>query len=136
MPSSALMGLSAQLDSDDTLTVLAAAWDVFTLAAQLSSAITFEEGSDELQAMIATQKCIEGRSRLPLPTTGEPVPAPDPAPGAAALTPYVQLLKHVGRSLTHLAATAEGSEEGKHSLVLTSELAEGAAAALVAVRGH
>ncbi|MFE9636612.1 hypothetical protein [Streptomyces sp. NPDC006463] len=67
------MELDAQLDSEDTAAVLSAVWDMFTVATKGADAITFEEGSDELQAMLAAQQCMAGRDLLPLPQSGTPV---------------------------------------------------------------
>ncbi|MFD7099538.1 hypothetical protein ACWGVR_10115 [Streptomyces xanthophaeus] len=41
MTTAALWELDAQLDSEDTLTILSAVWDVFTVAAKVADAITF-----------------------------------------------------------------------------------------------
>lgn len=134
MSASALMGLDARLDSEDAAAVLAAAWDVFGLAAELCDGITFEEGSDELQAMVAAQKCAAGQDLLPLPETGGPVAATPPGPGAAGLDPHVRLLEHVSDSLTRLSAATTTGAEARHPLRQAASLAAGAAAALAAVR--
>ncbi|MFC9295756.1 hypothetical protein ACFTWH_10900 [Streptomyces sp. NPDC057011] len=126
--------LDAQLDSEDTAASLAAAWDVLGMTAELCDAITFDEHSDELQAMVAAQKCSEARDLLPLPTTGRPTTAPPPEPGAAGLVPYVRLLEHVGAALARLAAGLSGAEA--QALGRAGELAAGAAAALAVVRGQ
>ncbi|MGW5343413.1 hypothetical protein [Streptomyces sp. HUAS TT3] len=134
--SAALTTLTTRLDTDDTLMVLAAAWDALTVAAETCDAVAFEEGSDELQAMLASTHCLDARARLPLPASGAPLSAPDPEPGPAGLAPYVRLLDHTAAALTRLAATAEqGSEDAQHSLGIASELAASAATALSAVRG-
>lgn len=135
MTTSALMELEAQLDSEDTVAVLSAVWDVFTVATEVADAITFEEGSDELQAMMAAQQCTAGRDLLPLPQSGRPVEVTVPAPGAAGLEPYVRLLEHAQRSLVRLAATADSVGEGaERALSAATTLASRAAAALAAVR--
>ncbi|MBT2478136.1 hypothetical protein [Streptomyces sp. ISL-94] len=132
---SALMELDARLDSEDTAVVLAAAWDVFGVTAELCDSITFEEGSDELQAMLAAQKCAAGRDLLPLPQTGTPVTAPPPGPGAAGLDPYVRLLEHTRQSLDRLLTTADSVGEGAaHALSEATALASGASVALTRVR--
>ncbi|MER5930999.1 hypothetical protein [Streptomyces sp. NPDC002054] len=87
MSTPALAYLGAQLDAPDAATVLAAVWDTLTLITELADATAFEEGSDELQAMAAAQRCSQARDLLPLPTGGEPVAAPVPAAGAAGLDP-------------------------------------------------
>ncbi|MEU5811538.1 hypothetical protein [Streptomyces sp. NPDC047718] len=134
MSSPTLMDLSAQLDSDDTLTVLSGAWDALTVATEVADAIAFDEGSDELQALLAAQQCMEGRDRLPLPTAGRPVSAERPGLWAASLTPYVHLLQHVDAALTRISETADGTAEAQQSLLLTAQLAANAARALSFVR--
>ncbi|MEU5811539.1 hypothetical protein [Streptomyces sp. NPDC047718] len=127
--------MTSQLKSNDTVLVLSAAWDALTLAARVSHSITFDEGSDELQGLFASQRCMEARDRLPLPSVGEPISTPVVAEGAAGLDPYVRLLQVVQESLTRLADTADADEEdARRSLELTSQLAAGAATALAAVR--
>ncbi|MEV7616145.1 hypothetical protein [Streptomyces sp. NPDC089799] len=133
MTTPALLGLDAQLDAEDPDAVLAAAWDILSTSTALCDGIT-DEDSDELQAMIAAQKCSEGRDRLPLPETGRTVQAPPLAPGAAALVPYVRLLEHVGAALTRLSSTAAADEDSARRLLQVADLAVGAAAALTAVR--
>uniref|UniRef100_A0AAU2K102 Uncharacterized protein n=1 Tax=Streptomyces sp. NBC_00049 TaxID=2903617 RepID=A0AAU2K102_9ACTN len=135
MTPSALMELDAQLDSEDTVAVLAAVWDVFTVATEVADAITFEEGSDELQAMTAAQQCMAGRGLLPLPQSGRAVEVAAPAPGAAGLDPYVRLLEHAEQSLVRVATTAERVGEGaERALGEATKMASRAAVALAAVR--
>lgn len=136
MSASALLELDSQLDSEDAAAVLAAAWGVFGMTTKLAHSITFDEGSDELQAMIASQQCSEGQDRLPLPETGSPVTAPPPEPGAVGLAPYVRLLEHVSDALTRLSAGEVADEASARALVEVGELASGAAVALSFVRGH
>lgn len=136
MSTSALLRLEAQLDSEDAAAALAAAWDVFSMTTGLCDSITFDEDSDELQAMIAAQQCSEGRDRLPLPVSGQPVTAPPPEPGAAGLVPYVRLLEHVSDVMSRLSAAETTDAETAGALDKVKELASGAAAALAAVRGH
>ena len=136
MSTSALLRLDTQLDSEDAAAVLAAAWDALSMTTGLCDSITFDEDSDELQAMIAAQKCSEGRDRLPLPETGRPVTAPPPEPGPAGLAPYVRLLEHVSDSLTRLSAAETADEGTSRALGQVRELASGAAVALAAVRGQ
>ncbi|MFD3809312.1 hypothetical protein ACFWTC_38630 [Streptomyces sp. NPDC058619] len=134
MTTSVLMGLDARLDSEEAAAVLAAAWDAFGVAAELCDGITFEESSDELQAMVAAQQCVAGQALLPLPETGGPVAAAPPGPGAAGLDPYVRLLEHVSGSLTRVSAAGAHGTETAQALVRAAELAAGAAVALAAVR--
>ncbi|MER8098381.1 hypothetical protein [Streptomyces goshikiensis] len=135
MPMDALKELDAQLDSEDTAVVLAAVWDVFGMTAEVCHRITFEEGSDELQAMLAGQKCAAGRGLLPLPDTGSPVTAPVPEPGAVGLDPYVRILEHTRNALERLLATADSVGQGaEHVLREAGELASGASLALTRVR--
>ncbi|MER6314440.1 hypothetical protein ABT237_11805 [Streptomyces sp. NPDC001581] len=129
----ALMDLDARLDSEATVAVLGAVWDVFTVAAEVADAVTFEEGSDELQAMSAAQQCMAGRNLLPLPQSGVPVEVAAPTPGAAGLDPYVRLLEHAERSLVRLT-TAGHASEAERPLIEAGTMASRAAAALAAVR--
>ncbi len=129
----ALVELDAQLDSEDGAAVLAAVWDVFTVATEVADAVTFEEGSDELQAMSAAQQCMAGRGVLPVPKSGLPVKVPALAPGAVGLDPYVRLLEHAERSLVRLAAASAG-EGAEQALSEATVMASRAAAALAAVR--
>ncbi|MEU6298955.1 hypothetical protein [Streptomyces erythrochromogenes] len=85
MAASALLRLDEQLESEAASLVLARAWDVFGIVAKLAHCITFDEGSDELQAMIVSQQCSEGRDRLPLPETSLLVTAAQPEPGGPGL---------------------------------------------------
>ncbi|MFJ4781272.1 hypothetical protein [Streptomyces sp. NPDC088762] len=135
MSMSALRELDSRLDSEDTAVVLAAVWDVFGVATELCDSITFEEGSDELQAMLAAQKCSAGRDLLPLPEVGAPVTAPPPGPGAAGLQPYVRLLEHAGESLHRILSSADSVGEGAaRALSEATALASGASVALTRVR--
>lgn len=137
MSTTMINALDSQLDAEDAAAVLAAAWDVFSLTTELCDAITFDEDSDELQAMVAAQQCSEGRDLLPLPSTGGPVTPPPPAPGAAGLAPYVRLLEHVREALARLTETGAeaGSDVQGLDLGRAGQLAADAAVALAAVRG-
>ncbi|MEU9417397.1 hypothetical protein [Streptomyces sp. NPDC048272] len=130
MSACALEQLEDRLGSEDAAVVLATAWDAFRMTTEVCDRITFEEGSDELQAMVAAQKCAEARGLLPLPETGRPVTFLPPTPGTAGLVPYVRLLEHVGGALSGL----RGDEAGAHVLARAAELASGAAEALASVR--
>lgn len=135
MSASALLELDSRLDSEDTAVVLAAVWDIFTVTAEVCHSITFEEGSDELQAMLASHNCATGRDLLPLPETGMPFTPVRPGPGAAGLEPYVRLLQHAGDSLDHLLTTADSVGEGAaRALREAKGLATGASVALTRVR--
>ncbi|MDX2395257.1 hypothetical protein NJL88_35430 [Streptomyces sp. DK15] len=132
MSASALVDLDSRLDSGDASAALAAVWDVLDLVAELCDRITFDEGCDELQAMIAAQKCVEARDFLPLPTSGEPVAPSTPAPGAAGLAPYAHLLERVSETLTRLSA--DSLDVDPTSLRRGAELSAGAAAATTRIR--
>ncbi|MFD9081689.1 hypothetical protein [Streptomyces erythrochromogenes] len=134
MTTSALVELDARLNSEDTVTALAAAWDVFTLATEVADAITFEEGNDELQAMTAAQQSMAGRNLLPLPQSGRAVKLAAPTPGADGLGPHVRLLEHLSGSLTRLSVAEATDAEAARSLGRAAELAAGAALALSRVR--
>ncbi|WP_330334400.1 hypothetical protein OHS33_34725 [Streptomyces sp. NBC_00536] len=126
--------LGPQAGPRDTATALAAVWDVFGLTAELADGIAFDEGSDELQAILSAQKCEEGQRLLPLPETGPPVVAPPPEPGAAGLVPYGRLLEHVTGALTRLSAVGAADEGSARALLRIGELASDAARALSYVR--
>ncbi|MFD3874299.1 hypothetical protein [Streptomyces sp. NPDC058623] len=130
---SVLVDLDLRLDSGDTSAALAAVWDVLDLVTELCDRITFDEGCDELQAMIAAQQCVEARDLLPLPTSGETVAPSTPAPGAAGLAPYAHLLGHVSETLTRLSA-ADLLAVDASSLRRAAELSAGAAAATARIR--
>ncbi|WP_031152917.1 hypothetical protein [Streptomyces erythrochromogenes] len=134
MTTSALVELDARLDSEDTVTALAAAWDAFTLAVEVADSITFEEGNDELQAMAAAQQSMAGRDLLPLPQSGSGVEATAPAPGADGIGAHVRLLEHVSGSLTRLSAAEGTGAEAARCLGRAADLAAGAAEALSRVR--
>ncbi|MGW6707437.1 hypothetical protein ACWGDE_21455 [Streptomyces sp. NPDC054956] len=136
MSATVLDELDRELDSEDVVAVLSAAWYAFGMVAKLAHSITFDEGSDEIQGLITSQKCSEGRHRLPLPERGRPVAAPPLEPGAVGLTPYVRLLEHVSGALTRLSAGEVADEASARSLVEVGELAAGAAMALSYVRGQ
>ncbi|MFE4632728.1 hypothetical protein ACFRJ1_05015 [Streptomyces sp. NPDC056773] len=125
---SPVLELDANLESEDAGVVLAAAWGIFGMITQLAEDITFDEGSDELQAMIVAQRCSEGLDRLPLPQAGRPVKAPPPEPGAAVTTPgemfdvAIGHLQEVARSLQLVqgrTAACEPTLEGPRSLGYT-----------------
>ncbi|MFE3560505.1 hypothetical protein ACFXKW_37495 [Streptomyces sp. NPDC059193] len=132
---SALIELDALLDAEETDVVFATVWEVFTAVAEVCHQIAFDEGSDELEAMLAGQKCGAARDRLPLPVTGEPVVLAPPDPGAQGLDPFVRLLRHAGEALERLLATADSvSEDAERSLREAVALAGDASAALSQVR--
>ncbi|MFI8105400.1 hypothetical protein [Streptomyces sp. NPDC086023] len=132
---SVLVNLGGQLESEDTAVALAAVWEVFHLCGGVADAVAFEEGSDELQALVASQKCAAARDLVPLPTTGSAVPVPLPGPGVDGLDPYVRLLAQVEETLVRLAGTADSVGEGAGQVLAeAASLASGAAAALAAVR--
>ncbi|MFD6936914.1 hypothetical protein ACFWAP_12280 [Streptomyces goshikiensis] len=135
MSNSVLMDLDARLDSEDARAVLSAVWDVFTVATEVADAVTFEEGSDELQAMSAAQQCMGGRDLLPVPQDGMPVEVPALGRGAADLGPYVRLLEHAQQALARLVLSADRIGEGaERSLSEATRMASNAAVALAAVR--
>ncbi|MFD9374118.1 hypothetical protein ACFWBH_01040 [Streptomyces sp. NPDC059999] len=130
MSACTLEQLEDRLGSEDAAMVLVTAWDAFRMTTEVCDRIAFDEGNDELQAMVAAQKCAEARDLLPLPETGRPVTLSPPGPGTDHLVPYVRLLEHVSGALSGL----RGDEAGLHVLARAAELASGAAAALARVR--
>ncbi|MFD6874396.1 MULTISPECIES: hypothetical protein [unclassified Streptomyces] len=132
---SALLELDALLDAEETDVVFAAVWEVLTAVTELCHRIGFDEDSDELQAMLAGQKCGAARDRLPLPVTGAPVELPPPGPGALGLDPFVRMLRHAGEALERLLATADSVGDGaERSLREAVALTVGASVALERVR--
>ncbi|MFD5299601.1 hypothetical protein ACFWJU_30915 [Streptomyces mutabilis] len=129
-----LKPLDAALESTDRAQIMAAAWEAFAVAERVADDAAFEEGGDELQAMIAAQASAAGRSLLPLPGSGRPVDVPPLSPGAEGLAPYVELLRHVQAALEH-AAAEPGTEEGSREAVREAAgKAATAAGALLATR--
>ncbi|MFB7090778.1 hypothetical protein [Streptomyces sp. NPDC056296] len=129
-----LKPLGAALDSTDRAQVMAAAWEAFAVAEEVADAVAFEEGGDELQALIAAQASAAGRSLLPLPGSGHPVDVPPLSPGAKGLAPYVELLRHVQATLEHAAAEPGTDEDGRAAVREAAGKAATAAGALLATR--
>ncbi|MGZ3113531.1 hypothetical protein [Streptomyces sp. H62] len=129
-----LKPLDAALDSTDRSEAMAAAWEALAVAEKVADAVAFEEGGDELQALIAAQASAAGRSLLPLPSTGRPVDVPPPPPGAQGLAPYVELLRHVQAALEHAAAAPGTEEDGRAVAREAAGKAATAADALLAAR--
>ncbi|MFF5018996.1 hypothetical protein [Streptomyces sp. NPDC001165] len=67
-----LGALANQLASDDTQQATAAAWDVLSLGERLADTLTWQEDTDAVQAMAASQACREARRYLPAPVAGRP----------------------------------------------------------------
>ncbi|WP_395575776.1 hypothetical protein [Streptomyces sp. BK79] len=130
-----LKPLDAALDATDRSEAMAAAWEAFAVAEQVADAVAFEEGGDELQALVAAQASAAGRSLLPLPGSGRPVDVvPRPSPGADGLAPYVELLRHVQAALEQVAAGPGMGEEGRAVVREAAGKAAVAADALLATR--
>ncbi|GAA5216832.1 hypothetical protein [Streptomyces thinghirensis] len=129
-----LKPLEDALASADRPQILAAAWEVFAAAERVADSVAFEEGSDEVQALIAAQASAAGRSLLPLPGSGHPVNVPPPPPGADSLTPYVKLLRHVQAALEHAAVSPGPDDGGRAAAQEAASKAATAAEALLATR--
>ncbi len=129
-----LKPLDSALDSTDRAQVMAAAWEAFAVAEQVADEVAFEEGGDELQAVIAAQASAAGRSLLPLPGAGRPVDVPPLSPGAEGLAPYVELLRHVQATLERAAAEPGAEEDGRTAVREAAGKAATAAGALLATR--
>ncbi|MDX2839280.1 hypothetical protein PV377_09845 [Streptomyces ipomoeae] len=122
------------MDSTDRSQAVAAAWEAFDVAAQVADTIAFEDGSDELQALIAAQASAEGRSLLPLPESGHPVDVPPLSPGAEGLTPLVSLLRRAQAALERMSGEPGVEEGGRAMMREAADKAATAAGALLAVR--
>ncbi|MEU2900481.1 hypothetical protein ACWC4E_26945 [Streptomyces sp. NPDC001273] len=103
--------LDTALDTDQGDAVLAAAWDAFDVVGRLAAALALDEGSDEIQAMLARIKCTEGRRLLPPPEYGKPLETPAVCPGRGGLEPYGALLRHVDVALRRLACVPEWADD-------------------------
>lgn len=131
---SILKPLDEALDSADRSQVLAAAWEAFAAAEWVADSVAFEEGSDEVQALIAAQASAAGRNLLPLPGSGHPVNVPSPPPGADSLAPYATLLRHVQAALEQAAANPGPDDGGRAAAQEAASKAATAAEALLATR--
>jgi hypothetical protein len=134
MSVTAMADLDEALDSVEMDVMLAAAWSAFSVARQLANDVVWLDGSDDLQAIFAAQACSTDRSMLPPPEWGWPVKPTTPGPGAAALVPYIELLRHTDRALIRLADDDEVSGTGVPVLREIAGHARRAAEALAAVR--
>ncbi|TNM25894.1 hypothetical protein [Streptomyces sedi] len=99
--SAALDDLNRALASPRPEEMLAAAWEAFDVGLGLADAAAWEDGLDELQAVVAGQLCAEGRALLPLPVHGRPITPP--APSAASAQRCATLLDDTSAALTALA---------------------------------
>lgn len=129
-----LKPLDAALDSTDRSQVVTAVWEAFDVAARVADTVAFEDGSDELQALIAAQASAAGRSLLPLPESGHPIGVPPLLPGAEGLAPYVSLLRHAQAALEHMSVEPGVEEGGPAVMREAADKAATAAVALLAVR--
>ncbi|MFI1392544.1 hypothetical protein [Streptomyces griseoaurantiacus] len=57
--------VAVALDSTSRSEVVAAAWEALDVAERVADAITFEDGSDELQALVAAQASAAGSPVAP-----------------------------------------------------------------------
>lgn len=129
-----LKPLDAALDSTDRSQAVAAVWEAFDVAARVADTVAFEDGSDELQALIAAQASAAGRNLLPLPESGRPVDVPSLPPGAAGLAPYASLLSHAQAALERMAGEPGVEEGGRAAMREAADKAATAAGALLATR--
>lgn len=129
-----LKPLDAALDSTDRPQIMAAAWEAFDVAERVADAVAFEEGSDELQALIAAQASAAGRDLLPLPESGQPIDVPSPSPGAEGLAPYVSLLHHAQAALERMSTEPGVEDDGRAVMREAAGKAATAAGALLATR--
>ncbi|GGY16423.1 hypothetical protein [Streptomyces minutiscleroticus] len=133
MTQPAITDLDTALDDDRADVVLFAAWDVFDVVGRLADALALDEGSDEMQAVLAGIKCAEGRRLLAPPEDGLPLKSPTPLPGRAGLEPYGALLRHVDVALRRLACVPECADDAEQLGVAASH-AGAAADLLLSVR--
>ncbi|MGC8923527.1 hypothetical protein AB7952_33430 [Streptomyces sp. PG2] len=129
-----LKPVAVALDSTSRSEVVAAAWEVFDVAERVADAIAFEDGSDELQALVAAQASAAGRSLLPLPESGRPLDVPPPTSGAEGLAPYVDLLRRAQAALERVAAGPGAEEDSRAVLRQAAGEAGTAAEALLVTR--
>ncbi|HEY9373105.1 hypothetical protein [Streptomyces sp.] len=122
------------LGSSEPRQVLAASWDAFDVARRVASTVAWEGGSDELQALAASQSCMAGRALLPLPESGRPLETPVIAAGPEGLDPWVDLLHEVRDALVRLSD--EQSAEARAVLIEAAGHADAGARALATVRGR
>ncbi|MFF6862378.1 hypothetical protein [Streptomyces ardesiacus] len=124
---------TALVDTGRVDVVLGAAWDALDVVGRLADTLTFDEGSDEMQAMLVGIKCADGRRLLPLPEHGRPLEPGAPGPGRAGLEPYGALLRHVDAALRRLASVPECATDAQQ-LALVADHAAAAADLLMTVR--
>jgi hypothetical protein len=129
-----LKPVAVALDSTSRSEVVAAAWEAFDVAERVADAIAFEDGSDELQALVAAQASAAGRSLLPLPESGRPLDVPAPSPGTEGLAPYVDLLRRAQAALERVAAGPGAEEDSRAVLRQAAGEAGTAAEALLVTR--
>lgn len=125
--------LDTALDDDQADVVLSAAWDAFDVVGRLVDALALDEGSDEMQAVLAGIKCAEGRRLLPPPENGRPLGTPTPCPGRAGLEPYAALLRHIDVALRRLSSVPECAGDAEQ-LDAVADHAAAAADLLMAIR--
>lgn len=101
-----LVDLDRQLDAAETDEQMTACWYGFDLGMRLADAVTWEEGVDEVATFAAGSACATGRSLLPLPTGGTPVPLDAVTPRDAAA-----LLERVASVLDAAARRADAPDE-------------------------
>ncbi|GGY17978.1 hypothetical protein GCM10010358_81610 [Streptomyces minutiscleroticus] len=133
MTQPAITDLDTALDDDRAHVALFAAWDAFDVVGRLADALALDEGSDEMQAVLAGIKCTEGRRLLPPPENGLPLKTPTPFPGRAGLEPYGTLLRHVDAALRRLACVPECANDAEQ-LGVAAGHAAAAADLLLSVR--
>lgn len=79
-----LKPVGVALDSTSRAEVVAAVWEAFDVAERVADAVAFEDGSGELQALVAARASTVGRSLLPPPESGRPVDVPPCRPARKA----------------------------------------------------
>ncbi|MFG2331033.1 hypothetical protein ACGFMM_15575 [Streptomyces sp. NPDC048604] len=124
----------SMLASSEPRQVLVASWDALDVTRRVASTVTWEAGSDELQALAASQSCMAGRALLPLPGSGRPLEASVIEAGPEGLEPWVELLHEVRDALVRLSDGQ--SDEARAVLVAAAGHADAGAVALATVRGH
>lgn len=129
-----LKPVNVALGSTSRSAVVAAAWEAFDVAERVADAVAFEDGSEELQALVAAQASAAGRSLLPLPESGRPLDVPPLTPGAEGLVPFVNLLRRAQAALERVAAEPGAEEVSRAVLRQAAGEAGTAAEALLAIR--
>ncbi|MCC3650649.1 hypothetical protein LIX60_03915 [Streptomyces sp. S07_1.15] len=107
---------------------------MFDVAGRAADAVTWEPGSDELRALLASRACFAGRRLLPLPETLRSADLQAPPDTQGPLTPYVELLERTRDTLSGLAEGDGAGNEARSALLEAAAHARTGAVCLAGVR--